>query len=159
VWEQNSEFRFFKNCPSPFLRENKKKVQQHIELSLIRKSKPESELYMVITIFFSCIFFRSQVFKRRGANLPYSQAQEKIFLFLCTIISDTPLTCWKMHPWYWLSPIRSITNTDFIQKILQRVQLANAPPHFLNSMFWTRKKRWFFAAGWFFVQFDFLCRT
>ena len=89
---------------------------------------------MVLANVFSSIFFRSQVFKRRGAYLAYSQAQEKIFLFLHTSISDTPLTCWRMHPWYWFSPIRSITSTDFIQEMLRRIELANAPSHILNSM-------------------------
>jgi hypothetical protein len=87
---------------------------------------------MVLANVFSSIFFRSQVFKRRGAYLAYSQAQEKIFLFLHTSISDTPLTCWRMHPWYWFSPIRSITSTDFIQEMLRRIKLANAPSHILN---------------------------
>jgi len=89
---------------------------------------------MVLANVFSSIFFRSQVLKRRGAYLAYSQAQEKIFLFSHTSISDTPLTCWRMHPWHWFSPIRSITSTDFIQEMLRRIKLANAPSHILNSM-------------------------
>ncbi len=66
--------------------------------------------------------------------MPFSQAQEKQLLVFAHKHFRFSAHILKNAPMILISPIRSITSTDFIQEMLRRIKLAIAPSNILNLL-------------------------